>query len=131
MNVKQTNFLLSLIFLIFGMSTTIQAVAAGSEINFNSAISAIDQTDADEGTVTVSVYGFEIIVAVNPGTNIEAAGEQISIAELAIGDIVRIDAFFSDEGITADEIRVLEAQFEQFRIRAHQRWACRWRRCRR
>jgi hypothetical protein len=117
MKVKQTRYLLKLVFLLFGLSTAIQAVAAGSEINFNSAISAIDQTDTNAGTVTVTIYGFDVEVVVNPGTDIEAAGEQIGIGDLAIGDIVRIDAFLSDEGITADEIRILEAQFEQFRIR--------------
>jgi len=102
--------------LLFAFSSNL-AVAKGAEIKFSSLVSAISQTDSNEGTVTVSIHGIDVTVIINADTEIEESGEEIDLAILSVGDFVRINAFFSDVGIVADELEVLDARSEQFRFR--------------
>ena len=104
----------SLLLFAFGSSL---AVAKGAEIKFSSLVSAINQTDSNEGTVTVSIHGIGVPVIINADTEIEESGEEIDLAALSVGDFVRIRAFFSDAGIVADEVNVVDARSEQFRFR--------------
>ena len=97
--------------LLFAFSSNL-AVAKGAEIKFSSLVSAISQTDSNEGTVTVSIHGIDVTVIINADTEIEESGEEIDLAILSVGDFVRINAFFSDVGIVADELEVLDARSE-------------------
>jgi len=110
------NFILTFALLLFAFSSNL-AVAKGAAIKFSSLVSAISQTDDYEGTVTVSIHGIDVLVIINADTEIEESGEEIDLETLSVGDFVRINAFFSDVGIVADEVNVLDARSEQFRFR--------------
>lgn len=110
------NFIITFSMLIFAFSSSL-ATAKGSEIKFSSFVSAIVQTDVKEGTITVSIHDVEIDVIINGDTEIEESGEEVGIAVISVGDFVGITAFFSDAGIIADEIKVLDERSEQFRLR--------------
>ena len=102
--------------LLFAFSSNL-AVAKGAEIKFSSLVGTISQTDGREGTVTVSIHGIDVSVIINGDTEIESGGEEIDLPTLSVGDFVRIRAFFSDAGIVADEVNVLDERSEQFRFR--------------
>lgn len=105
--------------LLFCLATAVSthSHAGSSSIDFTSVISAIVDEGGGSGTVTVTLHGIQVDLVVNGGTTIEAGGETVGIADLNLGDLVGIEAFFSDEGITAEEITVLESRREQFSIR--------------
>ena len=92
------------------------ALAASSDIDFTSIISAKTSVNATSA-IAVTLHGIEVDLVVNEGTDIEVGGETATFDDLNIDDFVRIEAFFADEGIVAEEITVLESQKEEFRIR--------------
>lgn len=93
------------------------ANARGTDLKFQSVVSAVSQTDSNEGTVTVSIHGLDIAVVVNGDTEIEESGEEVDLAAISAGDFVEVNSFLSDLGVVADEIKILEERTEQFRFR--------------
>lgn len=93
------------------------ALAKGGELKFYSDVMAIDQADASSGIVTITVNGFNIGLVVNGDTEIVADGIEVGLDALTVGSFVKIDAFFSGEGITAEEISVVESPGEHFALR--------------
>lgn len=92
-------------------------LAKGSELKFESEIVAIGETDGGIGVLTILVKGFEVPVIVDDDTRIEAGGDEVGLDDLAVGDKVKVDAWFEDSAIVADEVRLLEHESEQFRLR--------------
>ena len=92
------------------------ALAASSDIDFTSTITGKSSVNGFT-TVTVTLHGIEVGLLVNDGTDIEVGGEEATFDDLNVDDFVRIEAFFADEGIVAEEIKVLDSQKEEFRIR--------------
>ena len=92
-------------------------LAKGSELKFESEIVAIGEADGGIGVLTILVKGFEVPVIVDDDTRIEAAGDEMGLHDLAVGDKVKVDAWFEDSAIVADEVRLLEREQEQFRLR--------------
>ncbi|MEZ5489728.1 MAG: DUF5666 domain-containing protein [Gammaproteobacteria bacterium] len=91
--------------------------AKGPELKFTSLVTAVTQTDQESGTVGISIQGLELPIEVNGDTEIEYLGEEVGIAGISVGDLIKVESFFSDEGIAAEEITVLQTGFQQFRLR--------------
>lgn len=89
----------------------------GPELKFTSVVTAVDQTNADSGIVSISIQGLELPVVVNSDTEIEYQGELADIAAIAAGDLLKVEVFFADEGLIAEEIQILQTRFQQFRLR--------------
>jgi hypothetical protein len=89
---------------------------ASTDIDFTSIVSGKTNNN---GTmlVTVSLHGVEVDLVVNEGTTIEVGGEEATFDDLNIDDFVRVETFLAAEGIVAEEIKVLDSQKEEFRIR--------------
>ena len=104
--------LLTLLLLSCGL-----AQSQSSDLKFHSVVSAVNQTDTAEGTITVSIHGLDVDVVVNGDTEIEESGEEIDLVSISAGDFVAISSYISDLGIVADEIHVLDTRIEQFRLR--------------
>jgi len=92
------------------------ALAASSDIDFTSIITGKTSIN-NTNTIIVTIHGIEVGLVVNDGTGIEVGGEDATFDDLNIADFVRIEAFFADEGIVAEAIKVLDSQKEEFRIR--------------
>lgn len=114
---KRSKILVGLFSLLLLSLSTNLVLAKGADLKFQSLVSAISQGDSSIGTVTVSIYGLDVEVIVNGGTEIIESGEEIDLASLSVGDFVEISGFFSAEGIVAEEIKVLDERSEQFRLR--------------
>ena len=91
-------------------------LAKGAEFKFESFVIAVSQSDTDLATVVVSLHGVDLPLIVNGDTEIRSGGDEIDIVDLSIDDFVKVDAFFSAEGIVAEEIAVLDERGEQFRL---------------
>jgi len=105
-----------LLLFVSGLFIQSGAIAASSDIDFTSIITSKTSIN-DTTTVTVTLHGIEVDLVVNDGTDIEVGGEEATFDDLNIDDFVRVEAFFADEGIVAEEINVLDSQKEEFRIR--------------
>ena len=92
-------------------------LAKGSELKFNSLVISVSQTGSNEGTLTVSVRDVEIPISINGDTEIQGSGEEIDLEDISAGDFVKVNAFFSDTGLVANEIAVLDERSPQFRFR--------------
>jgi hypothetical protein len=92
-------------------------LAKGGEIKFTSTIISVSQSDSDIGSIEVAIHSVTVPIIINGDTELTEAGEEISLAELPAGAFVRIDSFFSDEGLVADEVEVVDKRDEQFRFR--------------
>jgi len=101
---------------VAGLFIQTGAMAASSDIDFTSIISAKTSINGST-TVSVTLHGIEVELVVNEGTRIEVGGEEATFQDLSIDDFVKIEAFFADEGIVAQEIEVLDSQKEEFRVR--------------
>ena len=112
----QIKLILGLVFLILTSGSGL-LMAKGSEIKFNSLVVSVNQSGDGEGTIVVSVRDIDIPIIVNLDTEIEESGEEIDLEDISAGDFVKVQSFFSDEGLVADEITVLDERSEQFRFR--------------
>ncbi|GAB5497718.1 MAG: hypothetical protein PsegKO_00290 [Pseudohongiellaceae bacterium] len=92
-------------------------LAKGGEIKFTSTIISVSQSDSDIGSIEVAIHSVTVPIIINGDTELTEAGEEISLAELPAGAFVLIDSFFSDEGLVADEVEVVDKRDEQFRFR--------------
>ncbi len=92
-------------------------VAKGGELKFGSIVVAVSQTGTNEGTIEVTIHNVAVPVIVNGDTEISGSGEEIGIAAVSAGDFVKINSFFAEEGLIADEVEVLDVRDEQFRLR--------------
>ena len=101
------------------VSTTV--FAKGSELEFKAMVAEINQPAEGDSTVTVSLFSdsadFDITIIVDTNTKIESNGNGLDLAELEVGDYIKVSAFFSDEGIVAEEIDLLDGRLGQFRMR--------------
>tara|TARA_B100000315_G_C14562685_1_gene581313 strand:- start:1 stop:933 length:933 start_codon:yes stop_codon:yes gene_type:complete len=93
------------------------AVAKGGELKFNSMVIGVSQGDGDTGSLTTTIHDIEVDIIVNGDTEIVESGEEIGLGDVSAGDFVKITAFFSDEGLVADAVEVLDVRDEQFRFR--------------
>lgn len=91
--------------------------AQNSEIKFTSVVNSVNQSSELEGTIEVSLQGALVPIMVNADTEIEESGDYVPISALSVGDNVRVDAFFADSGIVAEEITIVDREREQFRLR--------------
>jgi hypothetical protein len=92
-------------------------LAKGPELKFTSIVTAVDQTNAESGIVSISIQGLELPVVVNSDTEIEYQGELADIAAIAAGDLLKVEVFFADGGLIAEEVQILQTRFQQFRLR--------------
>jgi hypothetical protein len=92
-------------------------LAKGAELKFESLVISVGQATANEGSLTVTIYDVEVPVIVNGDTEIEEGGEEVGLGDISAGDFVKINAFFADEGLIADEVKILDERAEQFRLR--------------
>ena len=102
---------------LLAATLTSSLYAKGTDVRFQATVNAIDATSETDATVTVQVEGFEIPIIVNSDTEIELAGEEVGLAGLSVGDFIKIAAFFSPEGITAEEMSILDGSEGEFRLR--------------
>ncbi|MFN3163062.1 MAG: DUF5666 domain-containing protein [Pseudohongiellaceae bacterium] len=93
------------------------ALAKEGEIKFTSTVISVSQSDSDVGAIEVTIHDIVVPIIVNGDTELEEAGEEISLADLTAGAFVRIDSFFSAEGLVAEEVNVVDQRGEQFRFR--------------
>lgn len=115
MKLQQKLILIFSLFLaVFGSS---MLIAKGSELKFNSLVVSVSQTGDNEGVLTVSVRDIDVPILVTLDTEIGESGEEITLAGISAGDFVKINAFFSDEGLVAEEVEVLDERSQQFRLR--------------
>ncbi len=95
--------------------------AKGSELEFKAAITGINQPADGDGDITVSLFSgssdFDVSIIITEDTKIELNGDRLVISELAVGDLVKIRAFFVADGIVAEEVDILESRLGQFRLR--------------
>lgn len=96
-------------------------LAKGSELEFKAAIAEINQPAEGDSTVIVSLFtgssGFDLPIIIDLNTKIESNGNVIDLSELEIGDYIKVGAFFSDVGIVAEVIDLLDNRIGQFRLR--------------
>lgn len=85
------------------------SLANGPELKFTSVISSVNQTNSESGVVEINIQALAVPIVVNGDTEIKYQSEHIGLSELSAGDLVEVEAFFSDEGITADEIEILDS----------------------
>ncbi len=95
----------------------VSSAAKGTELKFRAMVKQIVQTTPTEATVTVELFGIEIPIRVNSDTEIEMDGNDEGLVSVSVGDFIKIDGFFSELGIVAEEIEILDGQVEQFRLR--------------
>ena len=112
-------FFLLLITLIFSSAS---ALAKSSELEFRAAVTKIDVPAEGDSIVTVKLFtshspDFEVPVIVMGATEIESNGYHIPLSELEVGDIVKVNGFFGQNGIVAKEIYVLDGGLGKFRLR--------------
>lgn len=112
-------FFLLLITLIFSSAA---ALAKSSELEFRAAVTKIDIPAEGNSIVTVKLFtshspDFELPIIVMGATEIESNGYHIPLSELEVGDIVRVNGFFGQNGIVAKEIYVLDGELGKFRLR--------------
>lgn len=89
----------------------------GSDLSFTGLVAAVDQVNSTEGKVTISIHGIEFAIIVNGDTEIHSDADEIELADISVGDFVKMNSFFSGEGIAAEEIEILDQRSEQFRLR--------------
>ena len=97
--------------------STSNLMAKGSDIRFRATVVRVDQTSATEATVTVKLQSFDVGILVNADTEIESHGDEVGLEGLTAGAFVKIAGFFSDAGIVAEEIDILDTVDGQFRLR--------------
>ena len=119
--VKLISILLStLIFLIISSAIV---MAKSSELEFRGAVTNIAIPDGDgDSTVKVKLItshspDFEVPIIVLGATEIESNGYHIPLSELEVGDVVKINGFFGEDGIVAESIYVLDGGLGKFRLR--------------
>lgn len=115
MNIRIVSLKLTGILLATLFACTV--LAKGSELKFESLVISVDQTTANGGSITVTIHDVEVPVIVNGDTEIEEGGEEVGLGDISAGDFVKINAFFADEGLVADEVKMLDERVEQFRLR--------------
>lgn len=112
-------FFLLLITLVFSSAA---ALAKSSELEFRAAVTKIDVPAEGDSIVTVKLFtshspDFEMPIIVMGATEIESNGYHIPLSELEVGDIVKVNGFFGQNGIVAKEIYVLDGGLGKFRLR--------------
>ena len=121
MHLRRTHcrsMLLSLVFIVLmSLMSSVSLVAKGSSVRFRATVVAVEQTSEIEGTVIVRLQSFNVPVVVNGDTEIESSGDEVGLEGLRAGAFVKISGFFSPDGITAEEIDILDTSEGQFRLR--------------
>ena len=119
--VKLISILLStLIFLIISSAIV---MAKSSELEFRGAVTNIAIPDGDGDSIvklkliTSHSPDFEVPIIVLGATEIESNGYHIPLSELEVGDVVKINGFFGEDGIVAESIYVLDGGLGKFRLR--------------
>lgn len=119
--VKLVSILLLILMLLI-ISSTI-AMAKSSELEFRGTVMniAISNDDGDSivkvKLITSHSPDFEVPIIVLGATEIESNGYHIPLSEVEVGDIVKINGFFSEDGIVAESIYVLDGGLGKFHLR--------------
>lgn len=110
---------LGLVFVTAALSVAFSAsaLAKGSDVSFRGTVDSVTQTSDTEATVTIRLQNFNVEVLVNGDTEIESDGDDVGLAGLTAGTYIKISGFFSTDGITAEEIDILDTNEGQFRLR--------------
>ena len=113
-----TKWLLTALALV---SLSCAVFAKGSELEFKATVAEIEQVIDGDSILTISVFSdstnFNFGILVTDSTKIESNGNSIALSELEIGDYIRVRAFFSADGIVAEDIDLLDGRIGQFRLR--------------
>ena len=91
--------------------------ASGSDVRFLAAVVGVVQTSETEAIVIVRLQSFNVPIIVNDDTEIESSGDEVGLEGLSAGAFIKISGFFSPDGITAEEIDILDAIEGHFRLR--------------
>lgn len=98
-------------------------MAKSSELEFRGTVTNIAVPDGDGDSIikvkliTSHSPDSEVPIIVLGATEIESNGYHIPLSELEVGDVVKINGFFSNDGIVAEEIYVLDGGLGEFRLR--------------
>ena len=121
MRLRRTHLQSMLLSLAFFALTSLvspaSVFAGGSDVRFRATVVSVDQTSDTEAIVTVRLQSFNVPIIVNSDTEIESSGDEVGLAGLTAGAFIKISGFFSPEGITAEEIDILDSIEGQFRLR--------------
>ena len=121
MHLRRTHLrsmLLSLAFFaLMSLVSPASASASGSDIRFLAAVAGVVQTSETEGFVIVRLQTFNVPIIVNGDTEIELSGDEVGLEGLTAGAFIKLSGFFSPDGITAEEIDILDAFEGPFRLR--------------
>jgi hypothetical protein len=101
--------------LIFAISSPLYS--KGADVQLHGTVTRVDLTQGGASSIRVRVMGFEIPVTVTGDTGIEFLGDEFDLSDIGVGDFVRIIGFFSNSGITADEIIIVDMGDGEFRFR--------------
>ena len=101
-------FLLATLIVAALIAPADEAFGKGSSVRFRATVVRVDQTSDTEATVTVKLQSFDVGILVNADTEIESHGDEVGIEGLSAGTFVKIAAFFSGDGIVAEEIDILD-----------------------
>jgi len=93
------------------------AFSKGSDVEFHGTVVKLNLTPGANSTITVHLVGFDVTVYVNADTDVESHGDENDLSDIQVGDFIKISAFFSTPGLTAQEIEVLDEAGNDFRLR--------------
>jgi hypothetical protein len=113
---KIVGLALSILFLFTGVSSA--QVLNHNEVEFTATVDTI-YTEADgTGTIDVSVSGTALKVIVSAETDITSGENEITLSDLAIDDVIKVEGKFSSEGVLASSIEKLTSDAENgFEVR--------------
>ncbi len=111
---SKTGFAASSLFVAISMANA--AMAQDSELIFESEVTSVTESGTDEGFIEVKIHDAELPVLIYQDTEIGESGEDVSLSDVMTGDFVEIVGFFSQEGLVAEAVEILDMKAEQFRL---------------
>lgn len=111
---NKTGFAASSLFVAISMANA--AMAQDGELIFESEVTSVTESGTDEGFIEVKIHDAELPVLIYQDTEIGESGEDVSLSDVMTGDFVEIVGFFSQEGLVAEAVEILDMKAEQFRL---------------
>jgi hypothetical protein len=103
------------LFLMLVASAATTAFAKGGDVEFHGTLTRIDNTSTP--SIKLRISGVEVQVKVATDAEVVFHGDEIGLANLRVGDFVKVIGFFANSGITAREIVVIDQGDGEFRFR--------------